>query len=615
MMKIFKAYLKNEPARIISGLALFLTALLLDVLNVEIVPLILYILALIVSGISVFLDAFRGILRRDFLDEKFLMSIASIGAMIIGEPTEGVAVMLFFLVGEYFEHRATKRARGSIRSLMEICPDTARVVSGDDESILYAEDVEVGSIIRIRPGERVPIDAVIIDGTAEIDTSALTGEAMPRPVAIGDEIDSGVVVLGGVLTARTIRASEESRASRVLSLVEDATERKSREENFITVFSRYYTPIVIALAVLIATIPPIFSLISWESAVYRALSFLVVSCPCALVISVPMAFFGGIGGAASRGVLYKGGNVFSAVAKAGTVIFDKTGTLTTGEFHIAKVHAIGVSEEELMMLVSSAEHNSNHPIATCLKSAHPTPPPADAFLDVVGKGIIASISGRRVAVGNTALMSELGAAVEKEITGAVYVAIDGVYSGYLLLADTIKSEAETALKSMRTLGVRRTAILSGDNPESVGNVATALGIDEVHAGLLPEDKYKELERMLADGRGSTLYVGDGINDAPCLARADVGIAMGERGADSAIENADVVIMSDNLSRIPDAIKIARKTVRIAKENIFFAIGIKAAVLLLVALNLAGMWLAVFADVGVAILAILNSMRTMMGKNK
>lgn len=615
MMKMLKAYLKNEPLRIITGLILFFTALTLDLLHIPIAPLVIYILALLVSGITVFLDAIRGILRRDFLDEKFLMSIASIGAMIIGEPTEGVAVMLFFLVGEYFEHRATQRARGSIRSLMEICPDTARVVVGEEESIEDAEDVAEGSIIRIRPGERVPIDAVIIDGVAELDTSALTGEAMPRPVGVGDEIDSGVVVLGGVLTARTIRVAEESRASRVLSLVEDATERKSREESFITVFSRYYTPIVIVLALLMATIPPLFSLISFESAVYRALSFLVVSCPCALVISVPMAFFGGIGGAASRGILYKGGNVFSAVARAGSVVFDKTGTLTTGEFSIAKVHAVGIDEDELLRLVASAEHSSNHPIAECLKAAHPAPPAADSLEDVVGKGIVAQVSGKRVAVGNEALMSEVGAVITEVERGSVFVAIDGVYRGCIVLTDTIKPEAEDAIKSLRSLGARYSIILSGDNRESVGNVASKLGIDEVHAELLPEDKYRELESIIDKRRGSTLYVGDGINDAPCLARADVGIAMGERGSDSAIESADVVIMSDNLSRIPEAIRIARKTVRIAKENIFFAIGIKAAVLLLVALNLAGMWLAVFADVGVAVLAILNSMRTMMGKNK
>lgn len=614
-MKLIKAYLKNELARIITGLILFFSALILDLCQASVLALIIYIFALLVSGITVFLDALRGILRLDFLDEKFLMSVASVGAMIIGEPTEGVAVMLFFLVGEYFEHRATRRARGSIRALMEICPDTARVLVGAEESLEDAEDVEVGAIIRIRPGERVPIDSVIIEGAAELDTSALTGESMPRAVGIGDEIDSGVIVLGGVLTARTIRIAEESRASRVLALVEDATERKSKEESFITAFSRYYTPIVILLALLIASVPPLFEIISWESAVYRALSFLVVSCPCALVISVPMAFFGGIGGAASCGVLYKGGNVFSRVASATDIVFDKTGTLTTGKFRIERICAVDIPECELLMLVASAEHSSNHPIAECLKSAHPSPPTADRLEEVVGKGVIAQIGARQVAVGNISLMNMVGVSACDEVAGAVHVAINGEYRGYILVEDTIKPEAESALASLFALGIRRSAILSGDKRESVERVANALGIGEVCAELLPEDKYRELERIIAKSPRGTIYVGDGINDAPCLARADVGIGMGERGSDSAIENSDVVIMSDNLSRIPDAVRIARKTLRIAKENIFFAIGIKVAVLVLVAFNLAGMWLAVFADVGVAVLAILNAMRTMIGKNK
>ncbi len=607
--------MKNEPLRIISGLLLFVAALVLDFLKLPVAPLVFYIAALIVSGIGVFLDAVRGILRLDLLDEKFLMSAASVGAMIIGEPAEGVAGMLFFLVGEYFEHRATKRARGSIRALMEICPDTARVLADGVESVEDAEDVPVGSVIVIRPGERVPIDAVVISGAAELDTSALTGEAVPRPVTVGDTIDSGVVVLGGVLSARTLRVAEESRAARVLSLVEDATERKSREESFITVFSRYYTPIVMVLAVIMATVPPLFSLISWESAVYRALSFLVVSCPCALVISVPMAFFGGIGGAASRGILYKGGNVFSAVASARCVVFDKTGTLTTGEFSISEVKSVGITEGELLRLVAAAEYGSNHPIAVCLKAAYPNPPKADSLTDVVGKGIVAVIEGKSVAVGNSLLMKEVGAVVTDAQERAVLVAVDGAYSGYISLADRVKPEAKAVLSDLGALGVRHTALLSGDGKESVLAVGDALGIDEVHYGLLPEDKYSHLERIISENKGSTIYVGDGINDAPCLARADVGVAMGERGTDSAIESADLVIMADNLGRIPDAVRIARKTVRIAKENIIFAIGIKAAVLLLVALNLAGMWLAVFADVGVAVLAILNSMRTMMGKKQ
>ncbi len=616
MKEIFKRFLKSEPARIFVGIALFIPALILDVLEVSVIPTVFYMSALIISGAEVFISAARGIMRLDFLDEKFLMCIASVGAMIIGEQIEGVAVMLFFLVGEYFEHRATRAARNSIRSLMEICPDTARVIRDGEECEEDAEDVEVGSVILVRPGERVPIDAVVISGSGELDTSALTGESVPRPANPGDTVDSGVVLLGGAITARTLRPADESRASRVLALVEDASDRKSREESFITRFSRVYTPAVILLAICMAIIPPLLSLLEWRDAVYRALSFLVVSCPCALVISVPMAFFGGIGGAAKRGVLYKGGNVFSAVAGAKTVVFDKTGTLTTGEFTLSECHPIGIEREELLSLVASAEHNSNHPIARALKSLSNNLYQTEQLEEIAGKGIVALIKGQRVAVGNASLMNTEGIGADSLPDNAsVHVAIDGVYSGYIILTDTVKPEAREAIALLRRLGVRKTVILSGDKRESAENVAAALGIDEVEAELLPEDKYSRLEEIIADTGKGTVYVGDGINDAPCLARADVGIAMGERGSDGAIEASDVVIMSDNLSRIPAAVKIARKALRIAKQNIVFAIGIKLLVLLLVALDLAGMWLAVFADVGVAVLAILNSMRTIFGTSR
>ena len=611
-MRSVTRILGSELSRILIGLVLFASALACDALAVPIAPLVLYVLALIVSGIGVFLSAIRGILRLDFLDEQFLMTVTSVGAMIIGEPAEGVAVMLFFLVGEYFEHRATGKARGSIRSLMEICPDTARVLEGDSEREVDAEDVEIGATIVIRPGERVPIDAVVLGGECEVDTSALTGEAVPRPLSVGDTVYSGSVVLGGSITARTERLAEQSRAARVLELVEEASDRKSREESFITKFSRYYTPAVIALAVIMAVIPPVLSLLTWPESVYRALSFLVVSCPCALVISVPMAFFGGIGHSASRGVLYKGGNVFSPVSRLSRVVFDKTGTLTTGEFVIKEIKS-DMDEEELLALVAAAEHNSNHPIARCLKAASTNELVADSLTDIPGKGVVAEVCGKSVAVGNLALMEYVGAASISELAD-VYVAIDGRFCASITLADSVKPEAKQAIDELRRLGVNHTVILSGDRDESVNRVADELGIDEVHSNLLPEDKYSALERMIGD-RSVTAYVGDGINDAPCLARANVGIAMGERGSDSAIESSDLVIMSDDLSRIPEAVRIARKTLGIAKQNIGFAIGIKLAVLALVAVDLAGMWLAVFADVGVAVLAILNSMRTMLGNKK
>lgn len=612
MLKLLSGFMRSELSRIIAGLALFAAALVLDAFEVAILPTIIYILTIIVAGFPVFIGAVRGVVRRDFLDEKFLMSIASIGAMIIGEMTEGAAVMLFFLIGEHFEHRATRAARASIKSLMEIRPDTATVLSSGEETEVDAEDVEIGSVIVIRPGERVPIDCVITEGTAEIDTSAITGESVPRAVTVGEQVDSGSVLLGAMVKARTVRLSEDSRASRILALVEEASDRKSREESFITRFSKYYTPIVIALAALMGLVPSVFGWLGVREAVYRALSFLVVSCPCALVISVPMAFFGGIGAGARRGVLYKGGNVFSAVAHPTEVIFDKTGTLTTGELTLASVHPVGIGDVEFISLLAAAEHSSTHPIARGICRAAGDYRPAEALEELPGRGVIATVGGRRIAVGNPTLMEQLGAVCDAHaVAGAVYAALDGVYIGYAVLTDSIKPEAKEAIAELRRLGVGKTVILSGDRYESVKPIADALGIDEVHAELLPEDKYARLEAELSVGRGKTVYVGDGINDAPTLARADVGIAMGERGSDSAIEAADVVIMSDMLDRIPTAVRCARKTLRIAKENILFAIGIKLLALALVGLGVFGMWLAVVADVGVAVAAILNSMRTLI----
>ena len=616
MLKGIRKFFRSELPRILAGSSIFALALIFDTLKVAVLPTILYVLTLILVGFPVFAAAVRGIMRRDFLDEKLLMCAASIGAAVIGEMTEGVAVMLFFLIGEYFEHRATKAARSSIRSLMEIRPDTARVLRAEGECIEDAEDVEVGETIVIRPGERVPLDSVVTDGVAELDTSALTGEAVPLPVGVGDKIDSGAIVIGAMLTAKTLRIASESRASRILELVEEASERKSREESFITSFSRYYTPIVMVLALLMALLPPLFGILEWRDSIYRALSFLVVSCPCALVISVPMAFFGGIGGGARRGVLYKGGNVFSAISRPHSVIFDKTGTLTTGELDLVSVHSVLMSEEDFIRMLASAEYNSNHPVARGICRAFPDAPPADSLIEMPGRGVVAEICGRTVAVGNLSLMDHLGVrSVDRAAYATVHAAIDGEYAGYAVLRDSIKPEAKDALLALRALGVKKTYILSGDRRSAVEAVADALGIDEARAELMPEDKYSALEQIMAkDGRG-TVYVGDGINDSPCLARADVGIAMGDRGADSAIESSDVVIMSDKLDRIVTSVACARRTVRIAKQNIVFAIGVKALVLLLVALNVVGMWAAVFADVGVAVLAILNSMRTLAAPSR
>ena len=607
-------FLKKDIVRILVGAVFFISAFIIEQFSLAPVALVLYLTVLAITGLPVFVDAVRGILRRDLLDEKFLMSIASIGAMIVGEWSEGVAVMLFFLIGETFEHMAVRRSRNSIKALMDICPDEATVITDNGEVTLDAEDVEVGSVIIIRPGERVPIDCTVLSGSSDVDTSAMTGESVPRSATVGDALESGVVVLDGLLTCRTLREAGESAAARVLELVENATENKSREENFITKFSHYYTPIVVSLAILLAIIPPIFGIVSIQDSAYRALIFLVISCPCALVISVPMAFFGGIGGAASRGVLFKGGSCFSAVANAGTVAFDKTGTLTGGRFYVSSVKCFGIKESELLFYAASAEQASNHPVAECLRQSSPThtsPSSADEF---AGEGMIAYVDGHSVAVGNSALMRRAGASCGAEDDGAIFVAIDGVLSGVISVADSIRPEASEAITRLRRMGVKKTVVLSGDRAGTVSRVAAEVGIDEFKSELSPEDKYTALGELISEG-SSTVYVGDGINDAPSLASADVGIAMGGIGQDSAIEAADVVIMSDNLIKISEAIAISRKTLNIAKQNIVFALGVKGLIMILGALGIANMWLAVFADVGVAVIAILNSMRALRYTDK
>ncbi len=606
MTKI-KKIIKSELFPIIFGALLFLSALITDAVGLQKASIPFFISALLVSGFRVFSDALRGIIRRDFLDEKFLMSIAAIGAMVIGEYIEGVAVMLFFLIGEFFEHKAVRKSRNAIRAIMDINPDRACILKDGVELEVDADDVEIGDIVVIRPGERVAVDAKITNGTANIDTSAMTGESIPKSVSVGDTIESGVIVLDGVITCTALRVSDESSASRVLSLVEEASERKSREENFITKFSRYYTPIVVLFALIMAVVPPLFSLLHWQDSLYRALSFLIISCPCALVISVPMAFFCGIGSAASNGILFKGGNVFSFVANADTIALDKTGTLTDGKFSVADITVYSGTKEELLRLAAIAEYGSNHPLATAIKASEKSGSVPDSVREYSGMGVLAEIKGTSVAVGNKALFAELNIAC-KDVGEGVLVAVNGEHTGTIMLSDNLKPEATALVEELSRLGVKKSVILSGDVDEKVKKTAVKIKAEKYYSELSPADKYRHLENLISHSSGGVMFIGDGINDAPSIARADVGIAMGALGQDSAIEAADVVVMSDNLLRIATAVRIAKKTLSAAKENIVFAIGVKVLVMILAALNVANMWFAVFADVGVCVLAIFNSMR-------
>ncbi len=606
-------FCKSEIGRITVAGLFFIAGLIASNSHIYL-KLALYIASLAVCGFPVFLGAIRGLLRRDLLDEKFLMSVASVGAFFVGEWSEGVAVMLFFLIGEAFEHSAVRRSRNSIRALMSIRPDEATLYADGREERVFADDVEVGSLIVISPGERVPLDCEIVSGSSDVDTSAITGESIPRSITVGDVIDSGVVVLNGRLIARALHVAADSAASRILELVENASEKKSKEEAFITKFSHYYTPIVVGLAAAIALILPICRIATFTSAFYRAMMFLVISCPCALVISVPMAFFGGIGGAASKGILFKGGNVFSSVASADTFAFDKTGTLTTGKVGVAAVEAFGINESELRLLAASAEQGSNHPIAKAIASLSEEYLAIESLDEIAGEGIIAKVDKRSVAIGNRKLMERIDAKFDNTDSSMVLVAVDGIICGFIKLTDSVREEAASAVTELKKLGARRVAMLSGDYPASAYGVADKVGIEEVYHSLTPEEKYSKLKDIKSESR-SIMYVGDGINDSPALAISDVGVAMGGIGQDSAKEAADIVIMADDLSLIPQAVRISRRTVGIAKFNIAFAISVKILIMLLGAFNIADMWLAVFADVGVAVLAILNSMRTLIYPTK
>ena len=581
--------------------------------------LLIYLIPYLVVGWETLKEAGEGLLHGDALSEDFLMSVATLGALGIGflpgaqtQFPEAVFVMLFFQVGELFEELAEGRSRKSIAHLMDLRPDKARVERKGKLRTVKPEEVQPGEIIVLRPGEKVPLDGIITEGKSSLDTVALTGESVPRSVKEGDEILSGCVNKSGVLRVKTTKAFGESTAAKILDLVENAAENKSRSESFITKFAKIYTPIVVGLAVAVAVIPGILTG-EWASWIYRGLLFLVVSCPCALVISVPLTFFGGLGGASKKGILIKGANLMDKLSKLQTVVFDKTGTLTEGVFEVTAVHPETLDETELLHLAAHVERHSTHPIAMALRIAYPKEQDSCTISDIeetAGHGITAMVNGRKVAVGNSKLMEAEGAKWHPCYHSGtiVHVAIDGEYAGHIVISDRIKGDAREAIEKLKAEGIKKTVMLTGDQESVAKTVAESLRLDEFHAGLLPADKVQKVEALLKDG--TLAFVGDGINDAPVLTRADIGIAMGALGSDAAIEAADVVLMDDKPAKIAAAVRIARRTLRIARENIAGAIGVKVLVLILATAGIATMWMAVFADVGVTVLAVLNAMRAL-----
>lgn len=609
--------MNKHLTRIIIGGAVFVAALLLRVDSQWLQP-ALFLVSYVVTGGDIVAKAVRQIAKGMVFNENFLMSIATLGAFAIGEYPEGVAVMLFYQIGEYFQNYAVNKSRKSIAALMDIRPDHANVQRGDEWVQVDPDEVQIGETILVKPGERVPLDGIVLEGFTTVDTSALTGESVPREVEPGHEMLSGCINLSGVVTVRVTKEYEESTVNKILDLVENASSKKAKSEQFITRFARVYTPAVVIMAVLLAVIPPLVvpgeTFSDW---LYRALTFLVVSCPCALVVSIPLSFFSGLGGASKRGILVKGSNYLEALARTEIVVFDKTGTLTKGVFKVRDVRPEGMSSEELLEVAAHAESFSTHPIAASLREAYGQPIDRNRVSgveEIAGRGVSAMMDGKRVLAGNSKLMQDAGIAFEQdELAGTVvHVAIDGRYAGHILIADEVKPDSAAAIQDLKQIRVKQTAMLTGDTAKVGAKVAEELGIDRVYTDLLPADKVEKLEELLAGTPpgGKLAYVGDGINDAPVLARADVGIAMGGLGSDAAIEAADVVIMTDEPSKLATAIRIARKTLRIAYQNAYLAIGIKVLVLVLSAIGFASMWAAVFADVGVTVLAVLNSFRAL-----
>ena len=607
--------------RIIIGAAVLATAVLFS-LNNEWLQIALFIISYIIVGGDVVKRAVKNIFKGQVFDENFLMSIATIGAFFIGEYPEGVAVMLFYQVGELFQSYAVGKSRKSIASLMDIRPDYANVKKGDELVKVDPDEVQIGDIIVIKAGEKIPLDGKVIEGSSMIDTSALTGESIPREVEVGSDILSGCININGVITAEVAKEFGESTVSKILDLVENASSKKSNSEQFITKFARYYTPVVVIIAVFLAIIPPlVIDGATFSDWIYRALAFLVVSCPCALVISIPLSFFGGIGGASKKGVLVKGSNYLEALAETEIVVFDKTGTLTKGVFNVQEIHPEGVSKEDLLELTAHAESYSNHPISLSLKRAYSKEIDNGRISDVEeisGHGVIATVDGKKVMAGNIKLMKMMDIPYFKgELIGTiVHVAVNNKYIGYIVIADEVKEDSAQAIKELKAANIKQTVMLTGDNKSIGSKVAKELGLDKVYAELLPADKVEKLEELFSQKskKGKLAFVGDGINDAPVLARADIGIAMGGLGSDAAIEAADVVIMTDEPSKIATTMKISKKTLKIAHQNIVFAIGIKIIVLILSAFGITTMWAAIFADVGVTIIAVLNAFRALNVKN-
>ncbi len=617
--------LKSKIALIAATAILLVGAVLIEK-NFELETwqlLLVYLVPYLLIGHETLGEAWEGITEGDVFNENFLMAIATIGALCIGflpgaetEFPEAVFVMLFFQVGELFEGYAEGKSRDSIAHLMDIRPDVAHVETKNEVSDVSPEEVAVGSVIVVRPGEKIPLDGEIISGTSALNTVALTGESMPRDVAEGDDVISGCINLSGVIRIKTTKSFGESTVSKIIQLVEHADDHKSQSESFITRFARIYTPIVVVIALVLAIVPPVVSTTeTFPTWIYRALIFLVVSCPCALVISVPLTFFGGLGGASRKGILIKGSNYMDLLAKTDTVVFDKTGTLTHGEFAVEAIHPDEFDEQELLHLAAHVEHYSTHPIGTALRNAFPNEACDGCHIsdveEIAGHGIRAQVEGRMVCVGNSKLMKQLGVDWHDcHHTGTIiHVAVDNRYAGHIVINDRIKSDSADAISELKALGIRHTVMLTGDRQDVAQHVAEKLGIDEYHAELLPADKVKYIDDLQFN---SLCFVGDGINDAPVLKQADIGIAMGGLGSDAAIEAADVVLMDDQPSKIATAIRLARRTIAIARQNVAFAIGVKVAVLLLATVGIATMWLAVFADVGVTVLAVLNAMRALRG---